>query len=91
LATAPDTILKCYRKLIAQKYDGSKKPGPGCPLIDNVIEKLIISLTKDNPTWGYLRLKSCAVAHHASLGGRVRERKGEKSIHQAIGPASAGA
>ena len=27
----PDTILRWYRKLVARKYDGSKKRGPGRP------------------------------------------------------------
>ena len=27
----PDTLLRWYRQLVAQKYDGSKKRGPGRP------------------------------------------------------------
>jgi transposase InsO family protein len=54
---SPETLLKWYRQLIAQKYNGSKKRGPGRPTIDTVIEKLIITIAKDNPKWGYLRLK----------------------------------
>ena len=29
----PDTLLRWYRKLVARKYDGSKRRGPGRPRI----------------------------------------------------------
>jgi len=40
----PDTILAWHRKLVAQKFDGSKqrKP-PGRPRIDQEIEVLVVS------------------------------------------------
>ena len=37
----PDTILRWYRQLVAAKYDGSKKRGPGRPRTANDIEELV--------------------------------------------------
>src|SRR5947208_1200367 len=38
----PETLLAWYRKLIAQKYDGSEKRGPGRPRAADEIEALIV-------------------------------------------------
>src|SRR5678815_1845079 len=38
----PDTLLSWHRKLIAQKYDGSGKRGPGRPRTDREIEPLVV-------------------------------------------------
>ena len=53
----PDTLLAWHRKLIAKKYDGSAKRGPGRPRIMRELEVLIVRMAHDNPTWGYLRIK----------------------------------
>jgi hypothetical protein len=37
----PDTILRWHRELVARKYDGSKRRGPGRPRIAEVIVELI--------------------------------------------------
>src|SRR6266702_7357149 len=37
----PETLLAWHRKLIAQKYDGSGKRGPGRPRTANEIETLV--------------------------------------------------
>ena len=52
----PDTILRWYRQLIARKYDGSKRRGPGRPQTQQDIAELVIMMSKSNPTWGYTRL-----------------------------------
>ena len=54
---APDTLLRWYRQLVAQKYDSSKRRGPGRPRIKEVIRDLIIRMATDNPGWGYTRIK----------------------------------
>jgi hypothetical protein len=49
----PDTILAWYRKLIAQKFDGSKmRPSVGRPRIDSEVESLIVRLARENSGWG---------------------------------------
>lgn len=53
----PDTILRWYRRLIAKKYDGSKKRGPGRPRTKPDIAGLVVRMAKENPTWGYTRIR----------------------------------
>src|SRR3954451_3931310 len=40
----PETLLAWHRKLIAQKYDGSQKRGPGRPRTAGEIEALVLRL-----------------------------------------------
>jgi hypothetical protein len=50
----PDTILRWYRKLIAEKFDGSKhRSYPGRPRISPALETLIVKLARENGSWGY--------------------------------------
>jgi transposase InsO family protein len=53
----PDTLLRWYRKLIAKKYDGSKLRKAGRPKTAVEIEQLIIRMVRDNPRWGYTRIR----------------------------------
>src|SRR5438046_9518053 len=52
----PDTILRWYRKLIAAKYDGSGKRGPGRPPTAHSVQKLLVRFAQENTGWGYTRL-----------------------------------
>ncbi len=54
----PDTILCWYRKLVAQKYDGSKNRAPGRPKTANEKALLIVKMSNENPSWGYTRLRT---------------------------------
>jgi putative transposase len=56
-AFSPDTILKWHRRLVARKYDGSKKRVPGRGRISEELEQLIIQIARKNKTWGYRRIK----------------------------------
>ena len=53
----PDAILRWYRQLVAAKYDGSKRRGPGRPRTADDLRALVVSMAVDNPTWGYTRLR----------------------------------
>jgi putative transposase len=53
----PDTLLRWYRNLVAAKYDGSKKRGPGRPRTQPEIAELIVRMARENPSWGYTRLR----------------------------------
>ena len=44
----PDTILGWYRKLVARKFDGSARRGPGRPRIKREVEQLIIRMASEN-------------------------------------------
>ena len=53
----PDTLLRWYRQLVAQKYDGSRNRRPGRPRIAGEIESVILKMARDNPRWGYTRIQ----------------------------------
>jgi transposase InsO family protein len=52
-----ETLLAWHRKLIAQKYDGSGKRGPGRPHTADQIETLVIRMAEENLDWGYRRIQ----------------------------------
>ncbi len=50
---SPDTILLWHKKLVANKYDGSKNRGKGGrPRISDELKQLIIDMAKDNKHLG---------------------------------------
>ena len=53
----PETLLGWHRKLIAQKYDGRGKRGPGRPRTAREIEALVVRMAKENRDWGYRRIQ----------------------------------
>src|SRR3979411_2027693 len=53
----PETLLAWHRKLIAQKYDGTGKRGPGRPGALGEIEALVVRMAKENENWGYRRIQ----------------------------------
>jgi hypothetical protein len=67
----PDTILGWYRKLIANKFDGSKmRQSVGRPRIDEETEKLVVRMAKENPSWGY----DWIVGALANLGHKLSDQ-----------------
>jgi len=67
----PDTILAWYRRLVAQKFDGSKhRRYPGRPQIDPKLEKLIVRMARENSGWGYDRIRGAL----ANIGYRVSDK-----------------
>src|SRR5579864_2654999 len=52
----PETLLAWHRKLIARKYDGSGKRGPGRPRTAAEIESLVVRMAQENRDWGYRRI-----------------------------------
>ncbi|MDP8989214.1 MAG: integrase core domain-containing protein [Acidobacteriota bacterium] len=54
---SPDTLLAWHRKLIAQKYDGSERRGPGRPKVIAEIRKLVVQMARENRDWGYTRIQ----------------------------------
>src|ERR671925_1599980 len=54
----PDTLLRWYKRLIAQKFDGSKhRQQLGRPRVTVEIERLVIRMAEENATWGYRRIQ----------------------------------
>jgi putative transposase len=52
----PDTAIRWYRQLVAKKYDGSKKRGPGRPRKPEELRRLVVRFVLENRGWGYTRI-----------------------------------
>jgi putative transposase len=63
----PETLLAWHRKLIAQKYDGSRQRGPGRLRTAGEMEALVVRLAEENRSWGYRRLQGVLL----HLGHRI--------------------
>src|SRR3954465_14383928 len=53
----PDTLLSWHRRLIARKYDSSKKRKPGRPPTKVDIRELVLRMAMENRSWGYTRIQ----------------------------------
>jgi len=54
----PDTLSRWYKRLIAQKFDGSQhRRQLGCPRIAEEVEQLVVRMVEENPSWGYRRIQ----------------------------------
>jgi putative transposase len=54
----PDTLMRWYTRLIAQKFDGSKpRRQLGRPRVAQEIERRVVRMAEENPTWGYRRIQ----------------------------------
>src|SRR6266545_5392482 len=54
----PDTLLRWYHRLIAQKFDGSKqRRQSGRPRVAEKVEQLVARMAEENPSWGYRRIQ----------------------------------
>jgi hypothetical protein len=63
----PETRLAWHRRLIAQKYDGSRQRGRGRPRKSEEIEDLVVRMAKENRRWGYRRIQGAL----SNLGHKV--------------------
>jgi hypothetical protein len=52
----PETIMRWHRRLAARKWTRPRRR-PGRPSLDPEIRRLILRLVRENPRWGYLRIK----------------------------------
>src|SRR5262252_428316 len=67
----PDPILAWHRKLVAQKFDGSKhRKAPGRPPIHQEVVRLVVRIAQENRSWGYDRI----VGALANLGHTVSDQ-----------------
>jgi transposase InsO family protein len=54
----PETLMRWYYRLIAQKFDGSRhRRSLGRPRVAEEIEQLVVRMAEENPTWGYRRIQ----------------------------------
>jgi putative transposase len=67
----PDTILAWYRRLVAEKFDGSqRRQYPGRPKVPPEVEALVVRMARENTGWGYDRI----VGALANLGHRLSDQ-----------------
>ena len=67
----PDTILGWYRRLIAQKFVGSRhRVYPGRPRVPAELEALVVRLACENRSWGYDRIAGAL----ANVGHRISDQ-----------------
>ena len=67
----PDTLLAWHRRLIAKKWDySSRRKRAGRPRVMVEIAELIVRLAKENPRWGYTRIRGALsnLGHQVSRG-----------------------
>ena len=65
---SPDTIMKWYRQSIAKKYDGSANRKGGRPKVSQEIINTVLRLAKENPYWGFGRIRNYMVYLGYSVG-----------------------
>src|SRR5262245_25754298 len=51
----PDTLLRWHRQLVARKWTYAGRPGRRGVLAD--IQRLVVRMATENPTWGYTRIQ----------------------------------
>jgi transposase len=74
LAT-PDTILRWYREQVATKYDGSRtRGGPGRPASRCDKVQQLLTMARENPSWGYTRLRGALENLGFDLGRSTIQR-----------------
>jgi transposase len=77
---SPETLMRWHRRLVAQKWDFSKRRGPGRPGIMREISRLIVRMAQENPGWGYTRIQGALgnLSHKVARGtvSNVLKRNG---------------
>ena len=66
----PDTLLAWHRTLIARKYDGRQRRGPGRPPVAAEIRECVVRMATENRSWGYTRIQGALanLNHDVSRG-----------------------
>ena len=64
---SPDTLLAWHRHLIARKYDGHLRRGPGRPPVTADIRQLVVRVATENRDCGYTRIQGAL----ANLGHEI--------------------
>jgi putative transposase len=69
LAT-PDTILRWHRRLVRRRWTYPNRTGR--PPINNLLAALVVRMARENPRWGYIRVRREALI--VRVGVRDRHR-----------------
>ena len=66
----PDTILRWHRRLVRRRWTYLNRAGR--PPIDDVLVALVVRMARENPRWGYMRVRREALI--VRVGVRDRHR-----------------
>ncbi len=70
-----ETILRWYREQVAAKYDGSRTRGAaGRPVTRSDKVKPLLTMARENPSWGYTRLRGALSNLGFDLGRSTIQR-----------------
>ena len=76
----PDTLLRWFRVLVARKWTYPTKATPGRPPVDPEVEKLVLKLLEENPSWGSDRIVGALANLHIQISDstvdNIRKRNG---------------
>jgi putative transposase len=53
----PATLLRWHRRLVSKRWNYSAQRGPGRPPTHGVLQRLILRMAAENPTWGHRRIQ----------------------------------
>ncbi|MFC1641318.1 hypothetical protein ACFL5O_01325 [Myxococcota bacterium] len=80
----PATLLEWFRPWVAQKYDSSKARKASRPRKAVDIRKLVLQLARDNPGWGYTKIRDALRGLRIEIGRMtVANRLAEAGIEPA--------
>jgi putative transposase len=84
----PDTILGWYRRLVAQKFDGSKhRQYPGRPPVSSEVEALVVRMARENSGWGYDRIVGALANLNHPLSDQTVKEYPAPTRHRSSSPA----
>ncbi len=85
----PDTLTRWRRQLVSRQRSRRRR-GPGRPPIDPGVRDLILRMARENPRWGYLRIKGellkLGITVSATTIANVLRRGGLGPAPRRIGP-----
>ena len=82
----PDTLLRWYKRLIAQKFDSSApRQQLGRPRVAEEVEQLVMRMAEENPSWGYRRIQG-ALANLGPCIDRITVRNILRRHHMEPAP-----
>ena len=73
----PDTILRWYRRLIAQTDDGSARRGRGRPMTRRDVAARVVRMAVENPQWGDTRIRGAL----SNLGHEIARTTVKRTRH----------
>jgi hypothetical protein len=56
----PETLVRWHRRLVADAWTYPRR-GPGRPPLDQEVQQLIVRLARENPRWGYQRIRGAVL------------------------------